>query len=67
MMNKEQKWVEKHPITWLLMQKIGEFLFIFLQTEACPSAYSLGPMRNRCGSPMSGAKSHTTTIAQNWV
>ena len=30
-------------------------------------AYSLGPMRNRCGSPMSGAKSHTTTIAQNWV
>lgn len=29
--------------------------------------YPLGPMRNRCGSPMSGAKSHTTTIAQNWV
>lgn len=27
MMNKEQKWVEKHPITWLLMQKIGEFLW----------------------------------------
>lgn len=25
MMNKEQKWIEKHPITWLLMQKIGEF------------------------------------------
>ena len=35
MMNKEQKWVEKHPITWLLMQKIGEFLWFFAQLSVC--------------------------------
>ena len=35
MMNKEQKWVEKHPITWLLMQKIGEFLWFFAKFSVC--------------------------------
>ena len=28
-MNKEQKWIEKHPIIWFLMQKIGDFLWFF--------------------------------------
>ena len=37
MMNKEQKWVEKHPITWLLMQKIGEFLWFFAKFSVCMS------------------------------
>ena len=61
-------WQEIHTIVDDAMAKAtGRLLFIFLQTEACPSVYPLGPMRNRCGSPMSGAKSHTTTIAQNWV
>ena len=35
MMNKEQKWIEKHPITWLLMQKIGEFLWFFAKFSVC--------------------------------
>jgi hypothetical protein len=36
MMNKEQKWVEKHPITWLLMQKIGGgFLWFFAKFSVC--------------------------------
>lgn len=35
MMNKEQKWVEKHPITWLLLQKIGEFLWFFAKFSVC--------------------------------
>lgn len=53
MMNKEQKWIEKHPITWLLMQKIGEFLWFFAKFSVCntctrglpPHLYDCGRMQ----------------------
>ncbi len=34
-MNKEQKWIEKHPVVWLLMQKIGDFLWFFAKFSVC--------------------------------
>ena len=41
MMNKEQKWVEKHPITWLLMQKIGGVSVVLCQV-LCLYAFVVG-------------------------
>lgn len=34
-MNKEQKWIKKHPIIWFLMQKIGDFLWFFAKFSIC--------------------------------
>lgn len=41
MMNKEQKWIEKHPITWLLMQKIGGVSVVLCQV-LCLYAFVVG-------------------------
>lgn len=34
-MNKEQKWIEKHPFIWFLMQKTGNFLWFFAKFSIC--------------------------------
>lgn len=61
-------WQEVHTIVDDAMAKSDRTVTIYISPDGGMSiSVSLGPMRNRCGSPMSGAKSHTTTIAQNWV
>lgn len=40
-MNKQQKWIEEHPVTWWFMQKISGFLWFFAKFNICILIWAL--------------------------
>lgn len=33
--NKQQKWIENHPVAWWIMNKVGDFLWFYAKFSLC--------------------------------
>lgn len=40
MKNKEQAWIDRHPVIWWIMQKIGDFAWFNLKFSICMLIYT---------------------------